>query len=166
MDPTKYKLLQDQTEINEIQTEDIDLLVRDKALKAFEKIRRPLIVDHTGLYFSLLNGFPGGLTSVFYDKLKSEGIAAVIGASANSKVQATTVLAYCDGKKINLFKGSIAGEVAKNPVGTEGFQWDTIFVPEGYDKTFAELGDAKKNEISMRKRAFDQLADFLNKSHV
>jgi XTP/dITP diphosphohydrolase len=51
--------------------------------------------------------------------------------------------------------------VAAAPRGSDGFQWDTIFVPEGFDKTYAELGQNKKNEISMRRRAFDRLAAFL-----
>ena len=161
IDSSKYNLLQDDTEINELQTEDMSSLVNDKILKAFEKIRRPLIVDHTGLHFDLLNGFPGGLTSVFFDKLGSEGIANLVGKSANRKVTATTLIGFCDGKKIQTFKGQISGLVADAPRGTEGFQWDTIFIPDGYDKTFAELGNKKKNEISMRKRAFDEFAKFL-----
>lgn len=167
IDSSKYQLLQDDTEINELQTEDMDALIRDKILKAFEKVRRPLIVDHTGLHFELFNGFPGGLTSVFYDKLKPEGIARLIGKSVNRKVIAVTLIGYCDGKKIHTFKGQIGGLVADVPKGHEGFQWDTIFIPDGYDKTFAELGNKKKNEISMRKRAFDEFANFLKSvAHV
>jgi XTP/dITP diphosphohydrolase len=161
IDSSKYKLLQDSTEINELQTEDMDALIRDKILKAFEKVRRPLVVDHTGLHFDLLNGFPAGLTSVFYDKLKPEGIASLIGKSANRKVTAVTLIGYCDGKKIHMFKGQIDGLVSDAPRGDEGFQWDKIFIPNGYDKTFAQLGNKKKNEISMRKRAFDEFANFL-----
>src|SRR6266508_4327091 len=85
-DATKYTLINDDTEINELQTENMELLIRDKILKAFGIIRRPLIVDHTGLSFDLLKGFPGGLTSVFYDLLKPEGIANLIGKSANRTV--------------------------------------------------------------------------------
>ena len=160
---SKYRLLQDDTEIHELQTEDMNALVRDKVLKAFARIRRPLIVDHTGLQFDLLNGFPGGLTSVFYEKLQSEGIANLIGKSTNRKVKAVTLIGYCDGRKIHVFKGEVNGLVAMEPKGKGGFQWDTIFIPKGYDKTFAQLGNKKKNEISMRKLAFDRLANFLKK---
>jgi XTP/dITP diphosphohydrolase len=161
IDSSKFKLLQDDTEINELQTADIDALIRDKMLKAFEKIRRPLIVDHTGLQFDLLNGFPGGLTSIFYEALKSEGIARVIGKSNNRKVTAVTLIGYCDGRQVHSFDGRVEGMVAEEPRGTEGFQWDNIFIPSGYDETFSELGNNKKNEISMRRRAFDKLAHFL-----
>ena len=144
VDPSKYRLLQDETEIHELQTEDMNALIRDKVLKAFDRIRRPLIVDHTGLRFALLNGFPGGLTSVFYDKLRPEGIASLIGKSSNPMVIAVTLLAYCDGCKIHTFEGQADGTVADKPRGDEGFQWDTIFIPKGYDKTYAELGNKKK----------------------
>jgi XTP/dITP diphosphohydrolase len=161
IDPAKYTLVKDETEINELQTEDMGILIRDKILRAFDIIRRPLIVDHTGLSFDLLNGFPAGLTSVFYDRLKPAGIANLIGKSTNPKVVATTFIGYCDGRQIYSFEGQLLGFVAPEPRGSEGFQWDTIFIPEGYDKTFAELGNQKKNEISMRRLAFDKFAAFL-----
>jgi XTP/dITP diphosphohydrolase len=161
IDSGKHTLIQDATEIHELQTENMNALVRDKAIKAFHIVRRPLIVDHTGLQFDLLNGFPSGLTSVFYDKLKPNGIAKIIGRSANPKVTAITLIAYCDSRKIELFEGKIHGLVPEQPRGDEGFQWDNVFIPEGYNKTFAELGNRIKNEISMRRLAFDKLAKFL-----
>jgi XTP/dITP diphosphohydrolase len=161
INPAKYTLVKDETEINELQTENIQVLIRDKILKAFGIIRRPVIVDHTGLSFDLLKGFPAGLTSVFYDSLQPEGIANLIGKSANRNVTATTLIGYCDGRKVYSFEGRLRGVVALEPRGSEGFQWDTIFIPDGYDKTFAELGNAKKNEISMRRLAFDKFAAFL-----
>jgi XTP/dITP diphosphohydrolase len=167
IDSSKYELLQDSSEINELQTENMNLLIRDKVLKAFKKIRRPLIVDHTGLQFNLLNGFHAWFTSVFYDKLKPEGIAKIIGHSLDRKVTAITLIGYCDGKSIYSFEGRLSGLVAEEPRGTEGFQWDTVFIPDGYDKTFAELGNQKKNEISMRRLAFNQLTAFLERmSHL
>lgn len=159
---TDYTLVSDATEIHELQTEDTERLIRDKVIRAFDIVRRPLIVDHTGLAFELLNGFPAGLTSVFYDKLQPAGIAALIGKSLKPSVTATTWIGFCDGRRIHTFKGSIRGKIAEEPRGAEGFQWDTVFIPEGYDQTFAELGNDKKNEISMRRRAFDEFAAFLN----
>jgi XTP/dITP diphosphohydrolase len=161
LDPKRYKLIRDSTEIRELQTIDMDALVRDKVLKAFEHIRHPLIVDHTGLEFDLLKGFPGGLTSVFYDTLGDEGIASLIGASANPNVTAVTLIAYCDGRTIYSFRGEARGTVAAYPRGKYNFQWDVLFVPKGYDKTYAQLSQRKKNEISMRRRAFDKFAAFL-----
>lgn len=160
---TRYRLLRDATAIHELQTENMDELVRDKTLKAFSVVRRPLIVDHTGLEFDLLNGFPGGLTSVFYDKLQPQGIANLIGKSSNANVTATTLIGYCDGRKLKIFRGKLEGKVALKPRGAGGFQWDTIFIPHGHTKTFAEMGTKKKNEISMRRLAFDKLIAYLKR---
>jgi XTP/dITP diphosphohydrolase len=118
IDPAKYTLVKDETEINELQTEDMGILIRDKILRAFDIIRRPLIVDHTGLSFDLLNGFPAGLTSVFYDRLKPAGIANLIGKSTNPKVVATTFIGYCDGRQIYSFEGQLLGFVAPEPRGS------------------------------------------------
>lgn len=155
------KLIRDATEIHELQTEDMDTLIRDKVLKAFNLIRHPLIVDHTGLAFDLLNGFPAGLTSVFYDKLENHGIASLIGQSEKPQVTAITLIGYCDGRKIETFKGEARGTIAERERGADGFQWDKVFVPEGSNETYAELGQQKKNEISMRRKAFDRFAAFL-----
>jgi XTP/dITP diphosphohydrolase len=164
MRSTRYRLIRDETDIKEIQTENMNELVRDKTLKAFAEVRRPLIVDHTGLEFDLLNGFPSGLTSVFYEKLKAKGIADLIGVSSNNRVTAITLLGYCDGRKIKIFRGSLKGKVAPEPrerKGRKGFQWDSIFIPNGYAQTFWEMGTTKKNEISMRRLAFDKLVKYL-----
>lgn len=164
IDSSKYSLIQDKTEISELQTEDMQTLIRDKLLKAFDRIRRPLIVDHTGLQFDLLNDFPSGLTSVFYDKLLAEGIAKLVGESNKNGVTAITHIGYCDGRMVHYFDGRLRGSISPEPRGSEGFQWDTVFIPDGYDKTFAELGNKKKNEISMRRIAFDKFAEFLEKN--
>jgi XTP/dITP diphosphohydrolase len=161
LDQRRITLIRESTEIHELQTQDMDALIRDKVLKAFERVRHPLIVDHTGLKFDLLKGFPAGLTSVFYDTLGDEGIASLIGASANPNVTAVTLIAYCDGRRIYSFRGEARGTVATHPRGKDGFQWDVLFVPAGYERTYAQLGLKKKNEISMRRRAFDKFATFL-----
>ena len=151
--PIRYK-------IEELQTTDTQRLVRDKALKAFAYTGRPLFVEHTGLYLAHLNGFPGGLTQVFWDTLQADRFAELFGNSSDTTVTAKTVVAYIDGQKCHIFEGEIDGSIAQKPRGSRDFQWDCVFIPAGYIETFAEMG-AKKNEISMRRRAFDSLADFL-----
>jgi len=148
--------------IHEIQTEDIQDIVRDKVLKAFKMVGRPVFIEHTGLYIDSLQGFPGGLTQVFWDKLKADKFSELLGSLDNTSLTARTVIAYCDAKKIHIFEGSIEGNIASEPKGNRDFQWDCVFIPNGYKETFAELGE-KKNEISMRKLAFDKFREFLLK---
>ena len=146
--------------IHEIQTEDIKDIVRDKVLKAFNQVGRPLFIEHTGLYIDSLQGFPGGLTQVFWDKLKANKFSELFGRLENTALTAKTVIAFSDAKKIYIFEGSIEGNIAPEPRGNKDFQWDCVFIPKGYKETFAEMGE-KKNEISMRKLAFDRFRDFL-----
>lgn len=150
--------------LEELQTEDLDVLVKDKALKAYREIGRPLIVEHTGLFLERINGLPGGLTQIFWDKLGVNNFAKILGApDASSKAVATTVLCYVDGKKFNIFKGEIQGCITNTPKGDFSFQWDCVFIPEGFDKTFAEMSVEEKNKISMRGIALSKFVEFINK---
>ena len=65
--------------VEELQTEDTSRLVKDKALKAFEKIGRPLFVEHTGLYIDYMSGLPGGLTPIFWDTLQADKFTQLFG---------------------------------------------------------------------------------------
>ncbi|ALB10768.1 MULTISPECIES: non-canonical purine NTP pyrophosphatase [Burkholderia] len=146
--------------IEELQTEDVESLVRDKLTKAFEAIGRPLFVEHTGLYLSGLNGLPAGLTQIFWDRLQADRFADLVAGLGDAKVTAKTILGYCDGREIHTFVGAIDGTVPRKPAGPTHFQWDCVFVPDGSTQTFAEMG-AAKDDISMRRKALDLFAAHL-----
>jgi XTP/dITP diphosphohydrolase len=148
--------------IDEIQTEDVKNLVRDKLLKAFRIIGRPVFVEHTGLYIESLNDFPGGLTQIFWDKLQADKFSQLFGKGDNTNLVAKTIIGYCDAMKIHIFEGAIKGTISDEPKGDRSFQWDCVFIPDGSTETFAEMGD-RKNEISMRKIAFEEFKAFLSK---
>ncbi|WP_081618708.1 MULTISPECIES: non-canonical purine NTP pyrophosphatase [unclassified Thioalkalivibrio] len=152
-------------EIREIQTAETNDIVRDKVLKAFRHVGRPVFVEHTGLYIGALGGFPGGLTQVFWDKLKADMFSSLLGRLDDPSVTAKTIIAYCDAKRIHIFDGSVDGRIAETPAGDRSFQWDCVFIPSGYSETFAELGNVK-NQISMRKRAFDKFKKYLEKERL
>lgn len=143
--------------IKEIQSQDMYEIVEDKSLKAFNIIGRPVIVEHTGLYIEDFDDFPGGLTQIFWDSLKAEKFCKYFG---NKNVLAKTIVAFCDGKRIKLFEGEISGRIVSEPRGNRDFQWDCVFQPNGYNETFAEMGE-KKNGISMRKIALEKLKKYL-----
>jgi XTP/dITP diphosphohydrolase len=147
--------------IDELQTLDADALVRDKLLKAFKRIGKPLFVEHTGLSLTQLNGFPGGLTQIFWDTLSADRFGELFGIPREGgAVVARTTVAYCDGKTIHTFDGECSGHIVAQPRGSRAFQWDCVFQPLGHSRTFAEMGN-EKNEISMRRLALDKLASFL-----
>ncbi|NKS52455.1 non-canonical purine NTP pyrophosphatase [Rhodococcus hoagii] len=149
--------------LEELQTSDTNHLVKDKALKAYQKIGRPLFVEHTGLYLAHLKGLPGGLTQIFWDSLEADRFSELFGNTSDTSVVAKTVIGFVDGKRFHFFEGEIAGNIAASPRGDRSFQWDCVFIPDGYEGTFSEMG-SEKNEISMRKQALDKFALFLKDS--
>ncbi|MGR9578376.1 non-canonical purine NTP pyrophosphatase [Pandoraea sputorum] len=160
LDPIGVSIVPVSRKIEELQTEDVERLVRDKLAKAFKAIGRPLFVEHTGLYLSGLNGLPAGLTQIFWDRLQADRFAALVAGLGDTRVTAKTVLGYCDGREIHLFEGAIDGTVPSKPAGPTDFQWDCVFVPDGSSQTFAEMGRAKDG-ISMRRKALDLFAAHL-----
>lgn len=147
----------------ELQTDDMEQLVREKTLAAFYRLGHSVFVEQTGLFIDRLNGLPGGLTQVFWDNLKEDRFSELFGQGPDTGVTAKTRIGYCDGRHIHQFEGEIRGRFAPKPRGNRDFQWDCVFVPDGYDETFSEMGE-RKNEISMRRRALDKLATHLRGS--
>ncbi|ATD66564.1 non-canonical purine NTP pyrophosphatase [Luteimonas chenhongjianii] len=148
--------------IAELQTQDVEALVRDKLIKAFQEIGRPLFVEHTGLYLRGLNDLPAGLTQIFWDRLEAGRFTDLVAALADDKIIAKTVIGYCDGRQVHLFEGAIEGTVPRVRAGPEDFQWDCVFIPDGHTRTFAEMG-IEKDDVSMRRLALDRFAAHLSK---
>ena len=153
-----FQVIAVEKKLDEIQSSDLELLVRDKCIKAFRLIGRPVFVEHTGLYIEALNGFPGGLTQIFWDTLGAERVSKLFARGDDGRAVARTRIGYCDGRRVHQFEGEVSGILASRPRGDPS-QWDCVFVPEGSDKTFAEMGE-RKNDISMRRKALDGFAAF------
>jgi XTP/dITP diphosphohydrolase len=81
----------------------------------------------------------------------------------NRKARFRTVIALILQGEVHQFEGIVNGEITREKSGAEGFGYDPIFQPDGYDKTFAELGMDIKNQISHRARATMKLCEFLKK---
>lgn len=148
--------------IKEIQSDDMWEIAKDKVIKAYNEIHRPIIVEQTGLLISGFGDLPGGLTQVFWDALQAEKFSRFFNNNKTIHAEARTVVAYCNGKKIKKFVGTIKGNIVFPPRGDRTFQWDCVFEPEGYKQTFAEMGPTK-NIISMRKIALEKLRKYLEK---
>lgn len=159
-----YNIIPINEKINEIQSDSIEKIVDDKAIKAFKKIKRPVIVEQTGLLIKNFGNLPGGLTQIFWDALQADKFCNFFSNNETSKCIAKTIIGYCNCKKIITFDGEIEGIIVKEPRGNRDFQWDCIFQPCGYDKTFAEMGE-EKNKISMRKKALEKLKKYLEENN-
>lgn len=153
------KLNHSDLDIDEIQSVEVEEVARHKAKQAYELLKEPVIVEDTGLYFEELNGLPGALIKFFVKKLTLEQICSLV--KENRRAKAVTCIAYFDGEEVRFFIGETEGEIAEEPRGTNGFGWDPIFIPKGYERTFAELTDEEKTSKFMRKEAIKKLKDFL-----
>ena len=123
--------------------------------------------DDTGLEVETLNGAPGVYSARYAGGEGHDAQANMLKllheleGKENRKAQFRTAISLIlDGKEY-LFEGVIKGEIIKEKRGDSGFGYDPVFMPEGYDRTFAELGNDIKNQISHRALAVQKLCEFL-----
>ena len=122
--------------------------------------------DDTGLEVAALAGAPGVYSARFAGPgcTPADNVRKLLGLmqdAGDRSARFRTVVALIRGGKEYCFEGMVGGTIARTPAGCGGFGYDPVFVPEGYDRTFAELPPAEKNRISHRARAVAKLADFL-----
>jgi XTP/dITP diphosphohydrolase len=149
-----FKLNTEKINLTEIQSTNVSEVTKYKVQQAFELLKKPVIVEDTGLYIDDINGFPGALIK-FY--MRDIGCAGISAYHKLSTARAETVIGYHNGTEIKLYKGVINGKIANEPRGSNGFGWDMIFIPDGKRQTFAEMTDYEKNAVSMRKLALNKL---------
>jgi XTP/dITP diphosphohydrolase len=157
----KKKINKANLDIPEIQSLNVEEVVKDKARKAYKKIKMPVLVEDTGLYIESLNNFPGALVKWMLGTIGNEGICSLLKNEKNRKISAKTCYCLYNGKNFHIFVGVSNGTLPQNPKGKSDFGWDSIFVPTGYTKSFAEMSMEEKNLISMRKIALEKLKHFL-----
>ena len=88
LDPAGVEVVPISHKIEELQTRDVSILVRDKCVKAFHRVGHPVFIEHTGLELASLGGFPGGLTQVFWDTLNADRFCELFGRLADTAVVA------------------------------------------------------------------------------
>jgi len=168
----KGKLTEAQTIITNLEALDIDLpeiqeidarkIIEAKLLEARKHHSGEFVVEDTSLYFDAIPGLPGPLIKWFLKTIDNGGMADLVAKYDVYSGKAVNLLGYIDiNNEITYFEGVIEGKIVQ-PRGDNGFGWDVIFQSNGFDKTFAEMTAAEKNDISMRKIAFAKLKDFLD----
>ena len=149
-----------------------------KAQYIYDNYHLSVFADDTGLEVDALNGAPGVYSARYAGGEGHDSEANMtkllheLGENNNRHARFRTVIALIEKKdvcpcgctsikEIHRFEGIVEGEIIRERRGGEGFGYDPIFQPEGYDKTFAELGMDIKNHISHRARAVAKLAEYL-----
>jgi len=140
---------------------------RLKALGISRRLAGWVLADDSGLEVDALDGAPGVGSSSFGGEEGNHALnnARLLDRMAGqsdrrARFRCTMVLAR-DGREQAHFSGTVEGRILEAPRGAHGFGYDPLFVPEGYDLSFAELGTEVKNTLSHRARALAQVVDFL-----
>lgn len=146
----------------EIQAIHVREVIEHKARAAYAQVGRLVVVEDTSLTFHAWNGLPGALIRWFLETVGNEGICKMLEGYSNVAATAEACIGYFDGVEFHAFSGTVEGQIARTPRGANGFGWDPIFIPIGWDKTFGEMTPEEKEVVSMRKVATLKLKAFLD----
>lgn len=139
-----------------------------KARKIFEVTRLPVLSDDSGLEIEALNFQPGIYSARFAGepvnyKANNEKLLKLLKNVPDTERKARFIctVVFKNGEKEEIFEGICLGRIAIEPRGNGGFGYDPLFIPEGYNLTFAELSQEIKNKISHRARAIEKVKPVL-----
>ncbi|MBQ2886313.1 MAG: RdgB/HAM1 family non-canonical purine NTP pyrophosphatase [Alphaproteobacteria bacterium] len=144
-----------------------------KALAAAKKQNIPCFADDSGLCVDAMGGKPGIYTARYapnrdfnkgMDKLLNE-LAETKSSNRSAYFSCVIVLAHPDGK-FKSFEGRVDGNIATQKMGSSGFGYDPIFIPTGFNISFAEFSEEEKNKISHRGRALQKFIHYLTTTNI
>jgi len=138
-----------------------------KAREASAYADMPAFADDSGLEVAVLNGAPGIFSARYAgdnasDAQRIRKLLADMNGKTNRRARFVCVIALAyRGSSVKTFRGEVNGTIIDEPRGSQGFGYDPVFVPDGYDKTFGELGPEIKDKISHRAKALEKLVAFI-----
>lgn len=147
-------------ELDEIQSLNLNNIVIKKAEEAYKKLNKPLLVDDVGLYLNGWSGFPGPFIKFLISKSGNDLLLQMLSSFTDKSAVLKSAIGYHNGKEIMVFIGEVEGDIVESR-GKGGWGFDSIFVPKGYDKTFAQMTEKEKNKISHRFQALVKLKEYL-----
>lgn len=141
-----------------------------KAITIYEKFNVSVFADDTGLEVAALNGEPGVKSARYAGENRSNEanidlLLKNLEGSTDRSARFRTVIALILKGKKHQFEGIVEGDIISEKRGSDGFGYDPVFIPKGYNQTFAEMSLEQKNKISHRKRALQAMMDFLKSNN-
>ena len=151
------------TTLEEIQSNSLNEIAKRKAIDAFTKIQKPILIEDDGLFINSLNGFPGPYSSYAYDTIRNKGIIQLLQNSEHRDAKFVAIIAYYNGiDEVKLFESSIPGKISKE-IEKGGWGYDPIFIPDGESKTYANVLD--KDKFSHRSASLKKFSDWFMHKH-
>lgn len=151
-------------DVDEIKDLDIFKVSEKKALDTFALLKKPVVVEDTGVFFEAFPNFPGTYSKFCVLTLGVKNTVKVLGGHSN-KARFSTIVCYADAVGVESFEGRVEGEMALEPRGTAPAKvpYDPFFIPSGEAQTLAEMGLESKNKLSARARGFRKFAEWFVK---
>lgn len=139
---------------------------QSKAMFVYEKYGFDCFADDTGLEVEVLNGAPGVFSARYAGEPSNseknvEKLLREMNGITNRNAQFRTVIALAENGETYYFEGIIKGKIGYERIGEKGFGYDPVFIPEGYDLSFAQMDSVLKNEISHRALAIRKFSAFM-----
>ena len=147
--------------IPEIQSLDLNEVITHKAKEAYNKIKKPVLVEDISFEIKALKGLPGPFIKYFLSTVGTEGTVKLLG-NAPTDTKVIAAVAIYDGKSLKIFKGTAHGTLSPKNRGPYGFGFDKIFIPKGYTKTLGEMLPSLKNQISHRALALRKVLAYFS----
>ena len=148
-------------DLDELQSFQLIEVIEHKARQAYERIKKPVIVDDVSFEMEALNGLPGPFIKFFEEILGVDKISELAYKYDNQRVRARMMLGFFDGKQFYSFEGFTDGKISREVLGENGFGFDAIYIPDGYKKTRAEMNDDEYDMTNHRRIAVEKLKEFL-----
>jgi len=141
-----------------------------KAEYVYKNFGVSCFADDTGLEVEALNGAPGVISARYAGEQRNAAdnmklLLKNLSDSQNRKARFRTVITLITPALTRQFEGIVTGQIIKEYRGSGGFGYDPIFLPDGFNKTLAEMSMEEKNAISHRARAVNKLIEFLKETH-
>jgi non-canonical purine NTP pyrophosphatase (RdgB/HAM1 family) len=152
-------------DLDEIQSLDPRAVAEHKVRQAYAQVQRPVLVDDVSLTFTAMGHLPGTLIKWFLEELEPEGLCKMVDGLPTRAAVASMMYALYDGKELHTFSATISGKIAPTPRSAADFtwkgSWNTIFIPDGSTKTYAEMTDDELKPFSHRAQAVAKLREYL-----
>ena len=145
----------------ELRSDDPCEIAKTAAKALCERLKKPVVVEDSGLFIEALNDYPGTCTAYIFKRVGLDGILKLMKGISNRKAAYKSAVGYCEpGKEPLCFYGEEEGRIAEKIRGKGGWGHDPIFIPKGKAKTYGET--KKPGDVNLfRRRAIEKLKEHM-----
>lgn len=155
-------------DLEELQSLDLRAVVERKARSAYAVVGGPVLVEDVALTFAALGRLPGTMIKWFLEEVGNDGLCKIMQGYEDRRATASIMYAYFDGAEMHAFEGHVPGRVAPEPRSSDeatawksSLSWNSVFIPDGSEKTYAQMSDEELVPFSHRRKAVEELRTFL-----